>query len=272
MAVGSKRGSRRSKQAPVPSAVYTEQYFLSPACEGFEAFNEGGLSHIKQHELELLGARPGDRVLDLGCGRGEVVAELRRQGIDAVALDYAEAAVVLAGRRLGAHAPVVRADGTRLPFRDASFDRILMGDVIEHLPWGFGVATLREVGRVLKVGGRALVHTAPNRWFVTYLLPIAKVALRATGKQALADRFTEYELRRGDMHPNELSPLGLRQLVREAGLVGRTWVDPDVLRSGASDWTEDLSASRGATLAGRVAGFWPVRQLVGNDLYALIRK
>jgi SAM-dependent methyltransferase len=262
--------STQKPQRAVPSDIYTEDYFLSPACEGFEAFADGRLSPIKQKELDLLDAHPGQRVLDLGCGRGEVVAALRGQGIDAVAVDYAAAAVRLAATRLAGEAVVVRADGTALPFRSGSFDRVLMGDVIEHLPWNLGVAALREVGRVLAPGGRALIHTSPNRWFVTYLLPVTKVALRWLGKSELVARFDDYESRRGDMHPNELSPVGLQRLVRDAGLTARTWVDPDVLRSGASDWTRDLSTSRATTLISRLAGSYPLRTVIGNDLYALI--
>ena len=133
-----------------------------------------------------------------------------------------------------------------------------------------GVQALREVGRVLAPGGLALVHTAPNRWFSEGLFPLAKIGLRAVGRRSLVERMEDYESRRAHVHPNELSPLGLRRLMREAGLPARVWVDPDVLRSGASDWTADLSTSKFMRAGGRVAGAWPFRLVLGNDLYARV--
>ncbi|MGH9300898.1 MAG: class I SAM-dependent methyltransferase [Acidimicrobiales bacterium] len=260
-----------TKAAPVPSEVYTEDYFLSDACEGYGSFSEGRISAIKHKELDLLDAKPGQRVLDLGCGRGEVLAELAGRGVRVVGIDYAAAAVRLARTRTEGVAGVggiLRGDATALPFRPACFDRVLMGDVIEHLPWDMGVGALKEVGRVLAGDGLALVHTSPNRWFSMGLMPMARVVLRLAGKKALADRIGDYQSRRGEMHPNELSPIGLRRLIRQAGLSGSVWVDPDVLRSGASDWTEDLTSSSVARLAGRVGGVRPLRYLIGNDLYA----
>jgi hypothetical protein len=70
------------------------------------------------------------------------------------------------------------------------------------------------------------------------------------------------------MHPNELNPLSLRRLVARSGLHAITWVDRDVLRSGSSEWTDAWPPALTRSL-GRVAGAWPVRLLLGNDLYAL---
>jgi ubiquinone/menaquinone biosynthesis C-methylase UbiE len=252
------------------STVYTEEYFLSGACEGLDEYLAGGLSKVKQHEFDYLGVRAGERVLDLGCGRGESSAEILRLGATPIALDYAAAAVALTHAHLGGRSVVVRADAARLPFRSASFDRVLMGDVIEHLPWDIGVAALREVLRVLVPGGTAVVHTSPNIWFITFVMRPMRIVLKVLGHHEALARFAEYERLRDAMHPNELNPRSLRRLMAAAGVSAETWVDPDVLRSGASEWTARLARSPLVRLLTRVAAAPPFRLVMGNDLYARI--
>jgi ubiquinone/menaquinone biosynthesis C-methylase UbiE len=253
-----------------PSVIYSGDYFLSGACEGLDEYLAGKLSTVKQHEFAFLGVKAGDRVLDLGCGRGESSAEILRLGATPIAIDYAEAAVTLTYEHLGHRSVVVRGDARRLPFADASFDRVLMGDVIEHLPWEMGVAALREVERVLVPGGQAIVHTSPNTWFIAVVMRPLRITLRVLGRREVLARFDEYDRLRHDMHPNELSPRTIRTLMREAKVQADTWVDRDVLRSGASEWTQQLGKSSMVRALGRVAGVWPLRLLLGNDLYARI--
>jgi hypothetical protein len=94
--------------------------------------------------------------------------------------------------------------------------------------------------------------------------------LRVLGRTEVLARFDEYDRLRHAMHPNELSPRTIRVLMAEAGVQGKTWVDCDVLRSGASEWTQQLGQSRIVRLLGRVLGLWPMRLVFGNDLYASI--
>ncbi|MGI8751481.1 MAG: class I SAM-dependent methyltransferase [Acidimicrobiales bacterium] len=263
------RGGARRQDLP-RSSIYTEEYFLSGACEGIDEYLDGRVSVVKERELEFLEPRSGDRVLDLGSGRGESSAELLRRGACPIAVDYSADAVRVTARTLATKAPVLRADGTRLPFASGSFDRVLLGDVIEHLPWALAVEALGEVQRVLAPGGRALIHTSPNTWFISVVMPPLRLVLRLLRHDEVLGRFAEYDRLREAMHPNELSPTTLPRLMRAAGVPARTWVDRDVLRSGGSEWTRRLSQSPLVRAFGALAGVWPLRLLVGNDLYALI--
>jgi ubiquinone/menaquinone biosynthesis C-methylase UbiE len=264
------RRSLRGRRELPQSSIYTDDYFLSGACEGLSEYLAGQLSVVKQHEFDHLGVRPGERVLDLGCGRGESSAEILRRQATPISLDYAAAAVRLTLEHLNHLSVVVQADATQLPFANDSFDRVLMGDVIEHLPWALGVAALREVERVLISGGQAIVHTSPNIWFIIVVMRPLRLVLKLVGRSEVISRFDEYDRLRYDMHPNELSPRTLRALLREAGVHAETWVDRDVLRSGASEWTEKLGKYTVVRVVGRIAGMRPFRLLFGNDLYARI--
>jgi SAM-dependent methyltransferase len=114
---------------------------------------------------------PGERVLDMGCGGGRHAFALYRRGADVTALDMDPAelenvsAMFSAMREagevpLGARARAVRGTAYDLPFADATFDRIIAAEVLEHLPRDD--RAMRELHRVLKPGGQIAV-TVP-RW------------------------------------------------------------------------------------------------------------
>jgi arsenite methyltransferase len=108
----------------------------------------------------LLAPRPGERLLDIGCGPGFVCAELAaavgREGAVA-GVDASTSMLALARRRLADHSNVSlrEADAVRLPFDDASFDGAVSTQVYEYV--ADIDAALAELARVLKPGGRALV-------------------------------------------------------------------------------------------------------------------
>jgi ubiquinone/menaquinone biosynthesis C-methylase UbiE len=235
-----------------------------------DEYLSGGISLIKHKQLDLLAAQPGHVVLDVGSGRGEASARLLESGAHPIALDYSRDAVSLTQQAVDGRAVVLQGDATALPFRPACFDRILMSDVIEHLPWAAAVGAMTEVRRVLAPGGRAVIHTSPNTWFLAIVMRPLRLLLRLLGRREVLARFADYDQLRGQMHPNELNPRSLRRLMRQAGVEATTWVDRDVLRSGASAWTAGLSSSAFVRLIGRWAGVWPLRLVFGNDLYVLV--
>jgi SAM-dependent methyltransferase len=104
----------------------------------------------------LLGeARPGDRVLDLGCGAGRFVAALQQVGAQPVGVEVAEAALERARRNApGGDLRLLEPDGS-LPLEHASMDLVWCSEVLEHVADTGHV--LLEVRRVLRPGGRLLV-------------------------------------------------------------------------------------------------------------------
>jgi ubiquinone/menaquinone biosynthesis C-methylase UbiE len=112
----------------------------------------------RRRALLLDAVKPGERVLDLGCGAGRFVAALREAGAEPVGVELADAALERARRNVpGADFRLV-ADGS-LPLGHGEIDLVWCSEVLEHVP--DTIALLTEVRRVLKPGGRLLV-TVPD--------------------------------------------------------------------------------------------------------------
>jgi SAM-dependent methyltransferase len=123
-------------------------------------------------DFDRIGLVPGERLLDLGAGGGRHAFEAMRRGARVTALDYsasdlkdvaAVAGAMIESKEitLDAYAGVVNGDALDVPFPDATFDRIIVSEVLEHI-WD-DERVITELVRVLRPGGRLAV-TVPTRW------------------------------------------------------------------------------------------------------------
>jgi SAM-dependent methyltransferase len=215
---------------PVPAEVYTEEYYLG-CCSGadqFEASQGLAVSPVLIEVFDRLGIGPGQRCLDIGCGRGEAVFNLAKRGALALGLDYADVALGLARRMLASHPDIesrvafVKGDAKSMPVPERSIDAAFMLDIVEHLqPWELD-ATLREVRRVLRPGGTLFAHTMPNLHYYRWVYPpLALWARVAQGQRPSRDPRSPYE---HQMHVNEQTPAGLERALRRAGFDVELWV------------------------------------------------
>ncbi|MEN9934582.1 MAG: hypothetical protein RLZZ387_1161 [Chloroflexota bacterium] len=165
-------------------------------------------------------AVPAGRILDLGCGNGDLLLALA-SGNPAAPLVGAEVSADrarLAARRLGPRASLAQVDGGgRLPFADGSFDRVFLTEVLEHLK--DPVALLREVRRLLAPGGR-LVLTAPNSDAYPLWPALAWLSDR-TGRPELLMHFVPFEHPIKTRQPIDtlIAHREIVALLAEAGLV-----------------------------------------------------
>lgn len=105
--------------------------------------------------VRLLRLRPGERLLDIGCGSGWLAARCREAGARVWAADLALEGVAAARGRYPRVDHFQVADVYYLPFARDSFDAAVLSEVVEHLE---NIdAALAETRRLLKPGGRALV-------------------------------------------------------------------------------------------------------------------
>jgi demethylmenaquinone methyltransferase / 2-methoxy-6-polyprenyl-1,4-benzoquinol methylase len=106
-----------------------------------------------------LDPRPPERILDVATGTGMVAEALvRRGGCSVVGLDQSQQMLARAARRIGAapllkeHVSLVRGEAERLPFADGEFDALTFTYLLRYVDEP--AATLRELARVVKPGGR----------------------------------------------------------------------------------------------------------------------
>jgi SAM-dependent methyltransferase len=148
--------------------------------------------------LGALDPQPGEVILDVGCGSGYYTRELVRRGARVAATEYAPAALAQAIRNLGPLAAGVELrleDAQALSFGDAAFDKVLLTEVIEHVP--DPERAIAEAARVLRPGG-LLVASTPSRFSPLNV---------AYGLKRRVRRYAFNE------HLHEFTPLSFRRLL-----------------------------------------------------------
>ncbi len=255
----------------VPPDVYDDTYYLG-MCGGHEEWTaSGGLTGAPVYPctLEQAGFQPGTILLDIGTGRGEMLAAAVDKGARlAVGVEYAAAAVALTQQTLRARgvsdrAHVVLADARRLPLPDASVDMVTMLDVIEHLTPPELDAALGEAWRVLRPGGLLVGHTFPTRTIYDVTYRLLRLALPRWRRGWPVDPRLEYERL---MHVNEQTVRGLRRSVVRAG-----FPDADV-RLGEMVYTEFLPSISARALYRRLARHRMTRPLAVADMWVHARR
>jgi 2-polyprenyl-3-methyl-5-hydroxy-6-metoxy-1,4-benzoquinol methylase len=156
--------------------------------------------------------RAGARLLEIGCGAGNLLLQAAVAGSYPVALDLSMQALTFVQSRLReaqaspeSHSgfTCTQAIGESLPFRENSFDCVLLSEVVEHLE--APQISVREAMRVLCPGGRLLVTTPNYRSF----WPIMEWAV---------DRTNMTPKMAGEQHISRFHPSSLKKMLIESGL------------------------------------------------------
>lgn len=148
----------------------------------------------RQWQRQILPRLQGHDVLELGCGLGDLFADMLEAGYACRAVEHspqmvAAARETLRKRQIGSPSLILQGSAQRLPFADCSFDNVVSTFPSEYI---YDPATLAEIERVLRPGGRLLViegaHLLPVGFFQPILLLLQMLVYgaipRSTKKQA----------------------------------------------------------------------------------------
>jgi ubiquinone/menaquinone biosynthesis C-methylase UbiE len=140
-----------------------------------DALTSGTLKYLRERwwndeftafVVETLRPRPGNRILDVGCGQGETEVRIGRLQVSQIRLfgiDLMIERVMVAKRETAAHNQRVgyaTADACALPFRDGVFDSTFCVAVLQHV--GHVDAAIQEFARVTASGGRVVAVEPDN--------------------------------------------------------------------------------------------------------------
>jgi SAM-dependent methyltransferase len=170
--------------------------------ETYRYREDGGNGHatpprLNTIDLDLLGLKAGNRLLDVGCGTGRHVIEACRRDCYVVGVDRDEAelrrlqlfgyCLATEGGMRGRGALVV-GDAMKLPFADGAFDRVICTEVFEHVP-DDGLL-MGELARLVRPGGTIAV-SVPDTAAEAILWRIASLRKRPPGEHLRIYRRSE---------------------------------------------------------------------------------
>lgn len=221
--------------------IYNNKYFLE-SCDGHDLWEKSfGRQLVPRFEyaLKIAGLKKGEKVLDFGCGRGEMIVQSAMAGCKATGVDYSPQAIALTKKAIAKNnlssIKVFLAKDSKLLFEKESFDVVFFLDVAEHLDDGQLKNALKEIRRVLKLDGRLIVHTSPNKDWVDKGYKLYTRWANFIASKLIWEPFFKTKLNfqenprtkvERQVHINEQTTDSLKKALREAGFENtKIWLD-----------------------------------------------
>lgn len=204
--------------------IYDGNYFLKQV-DGFAEFEkfDGTLKTMTdryQRNINLLRLENNHKLLEVGCGRGEVCMYHVKNGGSAIGVDYSSDAIEIArnkARMLKIAVDFINCSFHEIEEPENSYDRILASEFIEHISREEGIDFLKSAYKILKPGGKLLIFTYPNTLFRKYGYPIYRIFSLLLGRRlpkVMPDTLTEHYR---SYHLNEQNFRSLNSMVKIAG-------------------------------------------------------
>jgi cyclopropane fatty-acyl-phospholipid synthase-like methyltransferase len=203
--------------------LYNNEYFLEHATghdqyKSFDGKYDQLLDKFKM-VIKQLDLKKGDNLLDIGCGRGELVIYHALEGGKATGVDFSSDAISLARQKadqLGADPTFINQSFEEID-ENIKYDKIISLDFIEHISADEGIQFFRKCYNVLKPGGRLVIYTFPNTIRRRYGYKLIRLSGFLKGKpvperepDTVDDHYRYY-------HLNEQNYFSLKRIAGKAG-------------------------------------------------------
>jgi len=119
---------------------------------------------LRKEAAKFLDVKPPKKILDVATGTGALAFELTKLGNDVTGIDLSPEMLTQAKKKLSPRLKLKFqvADGTKLPFKDESFDATTISWGIHDMPYEVGIKVLKEMKRVTKKNGRIMIVDYTN--------------------------------------------------------------------------------------------------------------
>lgn len=204
--------------------AYTESYYMTD-CGGYGEFRRScGMEMTPRLKdvYNLVEPLEGERILDVGCGRGELTFALAAAGAQVEGVDYSKDAITVARKTFDgkyANLHYTHADIFTMNNLD-TFDKIVMADVVEHIEQDILEKIFEKIAGSLSPSGCLIIHTAPNKDYYEITYPQMREQARRLGCWKPDNPRSYYEQL---MHINEQTPKGLESALKQCFRFVKVW-------------------------------------------------
>lgn len=204
--------------------AYTKSYYLTD-CGGYNEFSKShGMTMAQRLKdvYKLVGPIPGEKILDIGCGRGELTFALAKAGAKAEGIDYSKDAIAIAKKNFEGKCANLRyacADIFKINNLN-TFDKIVMADVVEHIEQKVLDKIYEKISVSISSNGCLIIHTAPNKDYYEITYPRIREQARKLGCWKPSNPRTYYEQL---MHINEQTPRRLETTLKKYFKYVKVW-------------------------------------------------
>jgi 2-polyprenyl-3-methyl-5-hydroxy-6-metoxy-1,4-benzoquinol methylase len=273
--LGANKTVMSEENSPNNLSIFPDEYspeYFKTCCDGFDEYHKTGGAYLPrrlERSASFVDLIQGLTVLDIGCGRGELLRHSAAKGTLVWGLDYAPAAIDIAQHTLSLiSSPSVRqrigllqGNAIQLPFSKGSFDVVFMTDIVEHLNPDELYQVLKQMIKILKKEGILIIHTMPNLWYYRIGYPIFRLFQRFRGIKLPRDPRDRWEYKH--VHINEQTPDKLRRILKQSGLSAKVWLE--------STQTYDQENSLTKLVMKLMTRTLPFRWFFCNEIFAIAR-